>query len=178
MFLLEAAGGHWPPERACDSPGLRANAPIKFERLPPVHEGRSYVPFSAKMGAAENTTARLRIYVGPSKDLGKDTFYVITLGRREVSAGIHGGSGGLRAVETVPVGKLTGPEPAGLFFRTKVRQEYVDLGLYEGGEEGSEPIVSVRDEDPESRVLLYYAFAFETRGQGPASGWNTVQNVL
>lgn len=63
-----------------------------------------------------------------------------------------------KAVRILP---KTPGTPLGLYARLKVRQEYLQVGLYEAGDDGAEDIIGYKDEDPPEDRFTHFGFGLE-----------------
>ena len=164
LLLPCALGTTSPPQpsRSCELATLTSKDPVEFHPLPDSRDGRYPVPFSFSVDA---DVAALQIYVGTGDFLDDEQFYVINLARTVTIEKVTGeGSDERKTLERSQARALPAPGMwRSYYFRLKVRQEYILVGLYEAGEEGSEALVSYKDMAPPKEPFTHYGFAVSAK---------------
>ena len=137
---------------------------VEFFPLPDSLEGRIPVPFTYKFDSAAKRDAALFIHASTGNFAPENEFYSVIVQRRSLSITKtdpkSGHSEELAAGKTnLKPGSKT-DNPRSFFLRLKVRDEYIQIGLYgTGGETGVEPLITYKDESPFKSELTHYAFS-------------------
>ena len=154
--------------RRCDSLELTPGDNLDLYELPGAFEGRVPVPFTFHMVPSSSPATApvgLDIYIGTGELYQEEKFYVISLGPTEVTVSkVDGRRNRIRTLETAPSKLMPTAEAKSksYYFRVKAREQYTMLGIYEAGEDGSEPILSYKDLTPPADTLTHYGFSVES----------------
>lgn len=175
LLLLSPAAArgkpHMPPApRQCRTSELAPGADPEFGELPESSDGRVPVPFVFGLDDGGDRDAALVVLAATGDLLDGNSFYSLAVDRLGVTVARTSASGKTSVLESFKIRQLLpgggpGHQPdRGYYFRLKVRQEYVSVGLYEAGDDAAaDPVASFKDQDPIQEPLTHYAFQLRSR---------------
>ncbi len=156
LLLLLLTGFRPVKGRECEKIRVTSETPLdeaEFFALPETDDGRIPVPFT--FSPLEDAAVLSVNFFGGEFFDEADEFYSVSVNKRNVAI-LKTISGQTSVLEK---SKANLASMRSFYARLKVRQDYTQIGLYEAGADGGEPLITFKDEKSDKSIWTHYTFS-------------------